>query len=174
VFGSSQTVPGTVEWEDAEEVGRSLATAGVAVITGGYGGTMEAVSKGAVEASGIAIGVTAPRLFPGRSGANLYVSELIEAVTLTERIGTMVERSSAAIVLPGSIGTATELLVAWNLNHIARRNGGHGLPTVTVGPGWVKLVETMVGDLGAFRDDITSVSSVGEAIAWAVAHIEGD
>ena len=52
VFGSSQTEPGSAEWEDARRAGARLAEEGYAVITGGYGGTMEAVSNGAAEAGG--------------------------------------------------------------------------------------------------------------------------
>ena len=73
VFGSSQTVPGSAEWNDAEHVGRRLAESSIAVITGGYGGTMEAVSKGASAARGHVIGITAPSVFPGRQGANPFV-----------------------------------------------------------------------------------------------------
>ena len=87
VFGSSQSDPDSRNWAEAEQVGRRLGEAGFAVITGGYGGTMEAVSKGASEASGHVIGVTAPPLFPGRHGANAYVAELIETEGLAKRIG---------------------------------------------------------------------------------------
>ena len=60
VFGSSQTEPGSVEWEDARRAGVRLAEEGYPVITGGYGGIMEAVSSGAAGAGGHVIGVTAP------------------------------------------------------------------------------------------------------------------
>ena len=60
VFGSSQTEPGSLEWEEARRAGTRLGEAGYAVITGGYGGTMEAVSSGAADAGGHVIGVTAP------------------------------------------------------------------------------------------------------------------
>ena len=79
VFGSSQTPPGTEEWDQAVLTGSRLAQAGFGVVTGGYGGTMEAASKGAAEAGGHVIGVTSPSQFPGRLGANRYVKEIIEA-----------------------------------------------------------------------------------------------
>ena len=66
VFGSSQTIPDSADWRDAVHVGRRLAEAGLEVITGGYGGTMEAASLGASEAGGRVVGVTAPVLFPDR------------------------------------------------------------------------------------------------------------
>src|SRR5436190_23502957 len=47
VFGSARSKPGTDDWEYAEEMGRALARAGFAVITGGGPGDMEAANKGA-------------------------------------------------------------------------------------------------------------------------------
>ncbi len=166
VFGSSQTDPDSPRWAEAERVGTRLAGAGFAVITGGYGGTMEAVSKGASEAGGHVIGVTAPRLFPGRHGSNPYVAELIEAEELAGRIGVMMKRAAGTIALPGSIGTATELLIAWNVNHIVRRNGGRHLPTVAVGGEWRKVVETLVSEVGAFPGDVHLVGTPDDGVDW--------
>ncbi len=47
VFGSSTCLPDSAQYREAEELGRGLAESGFGVVTGGYGGTMEAVSKGA-------------------------------------------------------------------------------------------------------------------------------
>lgn len=137
------------------------------MITGGYGGTMEAVSKGAAEHGGHVIGVIAPRLFPGRSGANSYVSESIEATDLMGRIGTLIERADAVIALPGSIGTAAELMVAWNHNYLSRRNGQRTLPTVAVGRGWRALAETMIQS-GAEPGDIHLERTPEEAVEWVI------
>jgi len=166
VFGSSQTLPGSSEWVDAENIGARLGQAGIAVITGGYGGTMEAVSKGASETGGRAIGIIAPSLFPGRSGANPYVTDLIESRSLTDRIGKMVDIGQGAIALPGSIGTATELLVAWNLNHIARRNGGSHFPTVAVGEEWGEVATSLGSQVDAHIGDIHFESTAELAVDW--------
>ncbi len=47
VFGSARTTPGDEEYEEAREVGRAIGEAGMAVITGGGPGTMEAANRGA-------------------------------------------------------------------------------------------------------------------------------
>ena len=47
VFGSSLGEPGDTDYDTAVELGRLLAEAGYAVATGGYDGSMEAVSIGA-------------------------------------------------------------------------------------------------------------------------------
>ena len=166
VFGSSQTDPDSRKWAQAEEVGKRLAEAGFTVITGGYGGTMEAVSKGASMAGGHVIGVTAPPLFSGRQGANPYVAELIETEGLAGRIGVIIERAAGTIALPGSIGTATELLVAWNVNHIVRNNGGRRVPTVAVGQEWRTVVETLVSQVDAFSEDIHLATTPDESVDW--------
>src|SRR4051812_409158 len=52
VFGSARTKVDDPHWALAEEVGRRLAEAGFAVITGGGPGAMAAANKGAAEAGG--------------------------------------------------------------------------------------------------------------------------
>ena len=126
VFGASRTEPGDDEYEEALRCGRGLAEAGFTVLTGGYSGTMEAASRGAAEAGGHVIGVTAPEVFSSRSAANGYVAEEIAAPTLTSRIDTMMDLASASIALGGSIGTLTELLIAWNVAFVARFSSGRG------------------------------------------------
>jgi len=56
VFGGSR--PDEAGYQQALQLGRLLGQAGYAVLTGGYIGTMEAVSRGAAEAGGHVIGVT--------------------------------------------------------------------------------------------------------------------
>jgi uncharacterized protein (TIGR00725 family) len=164
VFGSSQTEPGSFEWEEARSAGSRMAGHGLVVITGGYGGTMEAVSSGAAEAGGHVIGVTAPVLFPDRSTANPYVHEVIEASSLANRIDIMMQRSSATLALPGSIGTAAELLISWNTNHILRQGGGMPRLSVAVGAGWRALARALVDEAGAFEDDLKWADTVAEGV----------
>ena len=154
VFGSSRTEPDSTEWDDAFLVGKLVGEAGFGVVTGGYGGTMEAASAGAATAGARVVGVIAPALFRTRHGANQHVTEIVEANTLSERIGFMTERSAGIVVLAGSIGTVAELVVAWHTNHIGRRHGIRQVPTVAVGPQWQSLREVLTGDLGANDTDI--------------------
>lgn len=163
VFGSSQTEPGSPQWDDAFRAGALLAGAGHPVMTGGYGGTMEAVSMGAAEAGGHVIGVVASILFPGRTGANKYVAEVIEATSLSNRIDIMMQKSFATLALPGSIGTAAELVISWNTNHILRHSGARPRVSVAVGPGWRALARALV-DSGAFEEDVWWVDTVDEGV----------
>ena len=141
-------------------------------MTGGYAGTMEAASKGASGAGGRVVGVVAPELFRDRFGANRFVGEELAEPTLAARIGTLTDLASGTIVLPGSIGTAAELVVVWNMNHIARLSGARRLPTVTVGPVLGALCRMLVEELGANPVDVTSVDTGDEAVEWMLCQPE--
>src|ERR1700730_9973246 len=71
VFGSSRPRENDSDYAEARELGRALAQKGVAICTGAYSGTMEAVSRGAKEAGGKTYGVTA-EFFPAAK-ANEWV-----------------------------------------------------------------------------------------------------
>ena len=47
VFGSSRPKAGDAEYEEARELGKLLAKCEFAVCSGGFGGVMEGVSRGA-------------------------------------------------------------------------------------------------------------------------------
>ena len=79
VFGSSQAERGSLAYEEAKQVGALLAQEGLTVCSGGYGGVMEAVSRGAKEAGGSVIGVTTSWF--NNLSANLWVDEEIRTAT---------------------------------------------------------------------------------------------
>lgn len=169
VFGSSTSTPQSDRYADGVSCGKLLAEAGFAVTTGGYGGLMQAVSEGAAKAGGRVIGVTAPTVFPGRSGVNPYVGEELPAPSLTGRIHSLLGDAVAAIALPGSLGTATELLTAWNIAFVAPLSGAQQIPVVAVGRRWATIVDRLAADLDADRSLVTTVDSVPEAVAVVVA-----
>jgi hypothetical protein len=75
VFGSARFSEGTPEYELGVELGRELARAGFAVVTGGGPGLMEAANRGAAEAGGVSIGLNI--ILPHEQGANPYVQDVI-------------------------------------------------------------------------------------------------
>jgi uncharacterized protein (TIGR00725 family) len=130
VFGSSTLAEGTEGWRLAVATGSALATAGAEVANGGYGGAMAAVSQGVREAGGHVTGVTLDG-FRDRT-PNVHLSERVHTDTLIERLEVLF-RSDAFIVLEGSVGTLTELFLAWNhavLEHESPR------PIVCLGMTW--------------------------------------
>lgn len=115
VFGSSAPQPGSQAFAEARLVGRLLVEAGFAVATGGYSGTMTAVSQGAAEAGGHVIGVTSAQIEQFRPlGPNAWVNEEIRYPTLRERLLHLVTQNDGMIVLPGGIGTLSEMALAWS------------------------------------------------------------
>ncbi len=144
VFGSSLTTPEEDDYRLGRQLGELLAGDGHIVFTGGYGGLMEAVSEGAAGAGGHVVGVTAAAVFPSRSGANRHVSQIIDARTLAHRIHRIVDGTDASIALPGSIGTLTELMVAWNSAHVARFSDRRPKPVIALGETWKTMVENLV------------------------------
>lgn len=158
VFGASAPRPGDAVYEAAVALGADLAVAGYAVATGGYGGLMEAISRGAAEAGGHVVGVTAPALFPNREGANRWVTEEVPHSTLLNRIDDLVENSAAAIVLPGSIGTLAEMTAFWNNAFISRFSGAVPRPLIAVGDPWSSLVPQLAETLATDGSLVTLVA----------------
>lgn len=72
VFGSARPKSNDAHYESARALGAALAAKGWIVCSGGYAGVMEAVSRGAKEAGGRTMGVTA-RAFSRR--ANAWIDE---------------------------------------------------------------------------------------------------
>lgn len=134
VFGGSLPLPGEPAYLEAVRLGRLLAQAGWTVLTGGYIGTMEAVSRGAAEAGGHVIGVTCTEIENYRTGkANPWVHEVVHRETLRERIHTMMTECDAALALPGGVGTLTEVAFMWN--HLLT-GATPPRPLILIGSGW--------------------------------------
>ncbi len=168
VFGASASLPDDAAYRAGELCGTNLAEAGATVVTGGYAGLMEAVSKGAAQAGGHVIGVTVPTKFTSRSGPNRFVSEEMTAPSLTERIHSLVEMSDASIALSGSLGTLTELIVAWNVAYVERLSDSTPKPVFAVGQRWQTIVKALADDLHTDHTLVTCVPTVSDAIAGLV------
>ena len=111
VFGSAVAEEGSPEWERAEAVGAEIARRGLPTVTGGYGGVMEAASRGARRAGGEVIGVTC-RLFRGRS-PNPHLTLEIEEPDLATRTARLFALAKGFVVLGGGVGTLAELALLW-------------------------------------------------------------
>ena len=148
VFGGSEPKAGDTAYAEAMELGRLLAQRGYTVLTGGYIGTMEAVSRGACEAGGHVIGVTCEEIENWRKvGANRWVKEERRKKSLLERLQALIEGSDAAIALPGGAGTLTEVALMWNLIHVESL---HRRPLILVGRGWQSTFDQFFRGLDAY------------------------
>ncbi len=106
VFGSARFAEGHRYYELARDMGRALAEAGYAVMTGGGPGIMEAANRGAKEAGGLSLGCNI-RL-PREQAPNAYLDRFIRFEHFFVRKVMLVKYSSAFVVMPGGFGTLDE------------------------------------------------------------------
>lgn len=145
VFGSARTKPGTPYYEMGVEVGRKLAEAGVAVITGGGPGSMEAANRGAVEGNGVSVGLGIE--LPFEQGLNQWVDLGINFRYFFARKTMFVKYAQGFIVLPGGLGTLDELFEAMVLVQTRKVTM---FPIVLLGVDfWTPMVDWIRGTLVA-------------------------
>lgn len=143
VFGTYKNLS-QKEKDDIMNLGKLLAQNGIIVVSGGFGGTMEDVSRGAKLAGGKTIGVTYYKDEDiSYKGANEFIDEEIKTKDIFERINTMMKISDGFIVLQGGTGTLLELAAV--LEHI---NKGMMLPKpiIAIGDFWRDLVKNLSGE----------------------------
>jgi uncharacterized protein (TIGR00725 family) len=113
VFGSSRHREGDADYEEARTLGRALARHGFAVCSGGYGGAMEAVSRGAKEAGGNTYGVTAE--FFKAAKLNPWIDVEVRKKTWEERLFELIRMAHGFVACKGGTGTLVELAVVWEM-----------------------------------------------------------
>ena len=175
VFGSSRPRAGDPQYAAAQSLGAALAAQGFTVCSGGYGGVMEAVSRGAKDAGGRTLGITASFF---RARVNKWVDEEIRMKTWQERLFELVKRGHGYVVCPGGTGTLVELAVVWemlNKGAMARR------PLVALGEFWQPVIERVreveLGHQSPWGEQgeplIHFAGSPAEAAAHLASHFEG-
>jgi uncharacterized protein (TIGR00730 family) len=163
VFGSSRRDEGTPFYVEAHELGRLLARRGYAVLSGGYGGSMAAVSRGAAEAGGRVIGVTCAIFDP--LPPNPWLSEEIKTADLMERLAVMMRSSDAFIAARGGIGTLSELTLVWSM---IQTRSIRDKPLVLLGADWTQVIDAwrQYTDMG---NTISALAHIAATPAEAVA-----
>jgi uncharacterized protein (TIGR00730 family) len=172
VFGSARTKAESTEYRQGVEVGRLLAEAGYAVITGGGPGAMEAANQGAVKGGGTSVGLGIE--LPFEQGLNDYVDLGVNFRYFFARKTMFVKYAQGFVVLPGGFGTMDELFEALTLVQTRKVTS---FPIVLLGTGyWSGLVEwlrgTMVADGKASAADL-ALFTVTDSPAEAVQAIQG-
>ncbi|WP_288801433.1 LOG family protein [Corynebacterium dentalis] len=110
VFGSARVKPDHPYYETGLELGKLIAEAGYATITGGGPGLMEAPNRGANEAGGLSIGLGIE--LPMEQGLNHWVDLGLNFRYFFVRKTMFLKYSQAYICLPGGFGTLDELFEA--------------------------------------------------------------
>lgn len=145
VFGSARTREDSKYWTIAYEIGRLIVDEGVAVITGGGPGAMEAANKGAWDAGGKSIGLGIE--LPHEQSMNPWVNIGINFRYFFARKTMFVKYSSGFIAMPGGFGTMDELFEALTLVQTSKI---HSFPIVLVGSDyWRGLVDWVAGSMVA-------------------------
>jgi uncharacterized protein (TIGR00730 family) len=113
IFGSARTKRSDPEYGLARTIGRRLAEAGYAVITGGGPGVMEAANRGCREGGGLSVGCNIE--LPHEQGMNRYVDLGVEFRYFFARKVMFVKYADAFVILPGGFGTLDELFESLTL-----------------------------------------------------------
>ena len=135
VFGSSRPAAGDADYEEAYALGKALAERGFAVCTGGYGGVMEAASRGAKGADGKTYGVTAEFF---KRKANEWVDVEVRKKTWAERLFGLIELADGFVACKGGTGTLVELAVVWEM---LNKSVMAGKPFAVLGAFWQPILE---------------------------------
>jgi uncharacterized protein (TIGR00730 family) len=167
VYGSSAARRGDEVYAAGLAMGRLLGESGFDVMTGGYKGVMEAVSRGARAGKAHVVGITMAR-FEDR--VNRYVMDEIHTANFYERFGWLVDRADGYVAMPGGIGTLAEVSFAWQellLEIVPPR------PLVLVGTRWRALYDSFIGNLVPtpnLYDVLTLAATPAEAVEFLCAH----
>ena len=113
VFGSARFTPDNPYYQQAEEVGKTLAAMGFTVMTGGGPGIMEAANRGAYLNQGYSIGCNI--VLPHEQKPNPYLHKWINIPYFFVRKFLLIKYSYAFVVMPGGIGTLDELFESLTL-----------------------------------------------------------
>jgi uncharacterized protein (TIGR00730 family) len=113
VFGSARVADDHPAYAHAREVGRLLAEAGFAVITGGGPGVMEAANRGAREGGGLSVGFNIE--LPHEQHENHYLDIGLTFNHFYARKTMFVKAAEGFVIFPGGFGTLDELFESLTL-----------------------------------------------------------
>jgi uncharacterized protein (TIGR00725 family) len=135
VFGSSRPHEDDLDYQEAQNLGKALAVRGFTVCSGGYGGVMEAVSRGAKHAGGKTYGVTAEFF---KNEANRWIDAEVRKKTWEERLFALIAMGDGFVVCKGGTGTLVELAVVWEM---LNKSVMEAKPCVVLGEFWLPILE---------------------------------
>ena len=113
VFGSARVGADDPVYAVAREVGKRLAHAGFAVVTGGGPGVMEATNRGAREGGGASVGFNIE--LPHEQHSNPYLDIAVTFNHFYVRKTMFVKAAEGFVIFPGGFGTLDELFESLTL-----------------------------------------------------------
>lgn len=154
VFGSANLPPNDESYKHAEEIGSALAENKYTVCTGGYGGIMEAASRGAKNAGGNTMGITIDQ--PGVN-PNKYIDENVIMSNWVERLMELIAIGDAYIIFRGGSGTLVELST---LLEMMNKKIMKQKPIILYGSFWHMVLETLKLDSKQLNSVIESTIKI--------------
>jgi uncharacterized protein (TIGR00730 family) len=140
-FGSARTAPNDPDYKLARETARVVGESGMAIITGGGPGLMEAANRGAKDAGALSIGLNIE--LPFEQGGNPDCDIALEFHYFFARKIMFVRYASGFVVFPGGFGTMDEL---WEALTLIQTDKIHHFPVVLVGTDYWRGLVDWVGD----------------------------
>jgi uncharacterized protein (TIGR00730 family) len=113
IFGSARVREDDPVYQRAQDLGRRFAEAGLAVVTGGGPGVMEAANRGAHEAGGLSVGFNID--LPHEQHHNPYLDIGVTFRHFYARKTMLVKAAEGFVMFPGGFGTLDELFEALTL-----------------------------------------------------------
>jgi uncharacterized protein (TIGR00730 family) len=113
VFGSARVDEDHPAYRQARDVGKRLAEAGFAVVTGGGPGVMEAANRGAREGGGLSVGFNIE--LPHEQHSNPYIDIGLTFNHFYARKTMFVKAAEGFVIFPGGFGTLDELFESLTL-----------------------------------------------------------
>ncbi|MBE2228390.1 MAG: LOG family protein [Ignavibacteria bacterium] len=139
-FGTAFIDPVEPLYSEIVEIGKYIAQAGYNTYCGGYSGSMEAISKGAISAGGYTVGIGVKG---NSSKPNEYLKEFIPAENLMERIMMLITKADAYVIFRGGTGTLLEISAALELMN---KNAMREKKMVFYSDFWKNIIETLKQD----------------------------
>ncbi|MEP7267977.1 MAG: TIGR00730 family Rossman fold protein [Saprospiraceae bacterium] len=169
VFGGARFKPDHKYYKLAEEIGKRIAESGLATVTGGGPGIMEAANKGAFENGGQSIGINVKLPFEQYPNPYLHKTTTIEYFFVRKTL--LLKYSYAYIVLPGGFGTMDELFETLTL---MQTNIVEDFPVVLIGTEyWNKLWHfiNLMSDEGTISAEDIHLVKITDSVDEAMEHI---
>ena len=140
-FGSARTPPDDPDYKLACETARIVGESGLAVITGGGPGIMEAANRGAREAGALSVGLNIE--LPFEQGGNAHCDIALEFHYFFARKIMFVRYASGFVVFPGGYGTMDEL---WEALTLIQTGKITEFPVILVGTDYWRGLMDWVGE----------------------------
>ncbi len=162
IFGSARIKPGDPNYEKTVDIARRLSDAGLAVISGGGPGIMEAANKGGFEGASASVGLNIE--LPNEQTSNKWQNISISFRHFFARKVAFVKYADAYVVMPGGFGTLDEMTEVLTLIQTGK---SRRIPVILVGTTfWRGLLDwfrdTLAGNGMIAPNDLELVQLIDE------------